>query len=622
MAEETSIWDMPDNRPEKIIYVPILGEKIYQETLLSRQLSAEAAKEKAYDLKQELKKYKLVAFDEKGKKYTPDPIKLMYSNQKKLKKDYISFIVIIEHPNNFSLFSETWSEPVKELFRKAIKEHYVYHKDATKILGESSIQKNSRFYYADYEPSNKIKRMYRTITAKAPEKRTYDNRDYFLSLTSDSSIYRNMLPKIIPGLDKMEQCGNLPHAEEYKTYSGEKNIFTVFPILSSMFDNNLLNIGRAKLPANELKRAAKLISLPEFFDDGNKYFSNVCASMVLNIFTVYCEDWYDNDLKETHALLKDLLQNADEYQENLLPVLMPHFTGFRKTLTDCCSCGSIITNLCSILKDNYKYGWLPIEKISYLCRTNPNYGESSYLMFYASDLNKVTLHNDYDGNDIYLSNFLHEVTRPYVKAVFFLLAAFGFVEIAYREKPAEGATSYYDGLEYVRLTNLGLYALGIKNKYVRTKEADIKYFELDCDRLIIKSLVDNNPYESLLGNMATAISKKMYKVSYESFLSGCEKLQDITAKIDFFKDYICDTPPTNWKQFFKELKDRCKPMKEPQKKYSLLQIPSGNKELQRIILGDSVIRKYTLKAEDFIILVETANKSKVVDALKKYGYLL
>lgn len=96
----------------------------------------------------------------------------------------------------------------------------------------------------------------------------------------------------------------------------------------------------------------------------------------------------------------------------------------------------------------------------------------------------------------------------------------------------------------------------------------------------------------------------------------------ITNKINLFRDYICKEPPANWEQFFKELENRCKPMKAPQKKYTLLQIPAGNKELQRIILTDPTIRKYTLKAEGFILLVESNNKGKVVEALKKYGYLL
>ena len=80
--------------------------------------------------------------------------------------------------------------------------------------------------------------------------------------------------------------------------------------------------------------------------------------------------------------------------------------------------------------------------------------------------------------------------------------------------------------------------------------------------------------------------------------------------------------PDNWVQFFRDIKKRCKPMKAPKKKYSLLQIPNDDKDLQHIILTDPTIRKYTLKAEGFILLVETTYKSKVVDALKKYGYLI
>jgi len=53
-----------------------------------------------------------------------------------------------------------------------------------------------------------------------------------------------------------------------------------------------------------------------------------------------------------------------------------------------------------------------------------------------------------------------------------------------------------------------------------------------------------------------------------------------------------------------------------------LQIPVDDKELQHIILSDPIIRKYTLKAEGFILLVDTNYKSRVVEALKKYGYLV
>lgn len=623
MATETTLWDMSDKRPEKIIYAPegIENEQIVSSLMHGYDLSK--LQEAAYEVRENFKKYKLVALDKDGKKYEPAPIALMFSNKKKLKKDYAAYLAIMKHTNNFSLYYEEWSKPVKELFKQTAANHYILHTDATMILGEPSI-KESRYFWDDPEINQKLDNWYGTIEAKAPitNKNTYEHSNYYLEL-ADNSYYVLTLPSLFPELMNIEKCEELPDAEAYKTYSGENTIFTVVPIMSSLFDSGQLNLGRNKLPASEVKKTSKLLKLPEFFTDDNKYFSNICASFVLNFYTIYRMDLYNNDMTETQDLLKDLFKNLNEMQEYLMPILLPHITGLRKNLFNYCSCGYLINILQSVLKKFHKEEWLPIDKLLFHCRVSPQKTESQFLLFYCSDLFKAKFCNDYDGKEIYCDDIIQELTYPYLKAALFMMAAFGFVEIAYKEKPDEGATSYYDTLAYVRLTNLGLYALDIKRKYVRTKEAEIHYFELDTEHLIIKSLVDNNPYESLLSNMSTAISKKMYKVSYESFLNGCEKLQDINSKIDFFKEYISSQDlPDNWIQFFKDIKKRCKPMKAPKKKYSLLQIPTDDKELQHIILTEPTIRKYTLKAEGFILLVETNYKSKVVEALKKYGYLI
>lgn len=623
MATETTLWDINDKRPEKTIYVPEGTENEQIISTLMHGYDFSKLQEAAYGVRETFKKYKLVALDKDGKKYEPAPITLMLSNKKKLKKDYAAFLAIMKHTNNFSLYYDEWSEPVKKLFKQTAANHYILHTDATKILGEPSITESRHFWDAP-KINQKLGNWYGTKEAKAPipNKNTYGRSNYYLEL-ADKSYYVKTLPILFPELMNIEKCEELPDAEAYKTYSGENTIFTVVPIMSSLFDSGQLNLGRNKLPASELKKKSKLLNLPEFFTDGNKYFSNICASFVLNFYTIYCMDLYNNDLTEKQDLLKDLFKNLDEMQEYLMPVLLPHITGFRKNMFDYCSCGYQINVLQSVLKEFHKEGWLPIDKLLFHCRVSPKNTESQFLLLYYSDLLKANFCNEYDGKELFCDDTIQELTYPYLKAALFMMAAFGFVEIAYKEKPDEGATSYYDTLAYVRLTNLGLYALDIKRKYVRTKEADIHYFELDTERLIIKSLVDNNPYESLLGNMATAISKKMYKVSYESFLNGCEKLQDINSKIDFFKEYISSQDlPDNWAKFFKDIKKRCKPMKAPKKKYSLLQIPTDDKELQHIILTDPTIRKYTLKAEGFILLVETIYKSKVEEALKKYGYLI
>ena len=622
MATEKALWEMDENHPEKIIYMPSGTERTEAADALNNCYLADL-QEEAYKIGHMMKKYRLVAISPDGKKYTPEPVRLMYTNEKKLKKDFIAFLSIMMHPENSLLFIDEWGEPVKEIFRKTLADHFITTDEASQLLGEPCVVKKTTYYWDELRVCDKLQTWFACLKSKVDFNREHDyaQKGYYLFF-KDQSLYAKFMHAFSPDLLEIEECPELPDAEAYKTYSGEGNIFTALPIMSSLFDSAQLNMGRSKLPATELKKAAKILNLPEFFDDGNKYFGNLCALFVLNIYTLYCDDWYDNTFTKPQDLLKDIFKTIAKIQDYLLTFAMPHFSGFRKNICEDSQVNALINVLNQNLKEFQANEWLPVEKLIAHCRITGDYPERRFLLIYQEDVEKGYLHNDFDNTTIYIDNIFREITHPLIKAVLFAYAAFGFVEIAYKEKPEEGATSYYDTLEYVRLTNLGKYALGITEKYECIQQKDIQYFELDEERLIIKSLVENNPYENLLGNMTTAISKKMFKASYESFLSGCENLLDIKNKIDLFKEYICPEPPANWEQFFKELKKRCKPMKAPQKKYSLLQIPADNKELQRIILSDPIVKKYSLKAEGFILLVETNNKGRVAEALKKYGYLL
>lgn len=622
MATEKALWETDENLPEKIIYMPSGKERTEAADILSNYYLSDLQKE-TYKMGYLLKKYRLVAISPDGKKYIPEPVRLMYTNEKKLKKDFIAFLAIMKHPENSLLFIDEWSEPMKEIFRKTLADHFISCDEASQLLGAPCVVKERGYYWDEVRVCEKLDTWFACLKAKADTNMlpTYKHWGLYLHF-NDQKLYAKFLHVFNPELLEIEECPELPGAEAYKTYSGEGNIFTALPIMSSLFDSAQLNMGRSKLPATELKKAAKLLNLPEFFDDGNKYFGNLCALFVLNIYTIYCEDWYDNTLTEPQDLLKDIFQTIAKIQGYLLAFAMPHFSGFRKNICEDSLVNALINVLNQNLKEFHAKEWLPVEKLIAHCRITGDFPERRFLLIYQEDIDKDILYNEFDNKSIYIDNTFREITYPFIKAVLFAYAAFGFVEIAYKEKPAEDATSYYDTLEYVRLTDLGKYALGITKKYERTQQKDIQYFELDEEQLIIKSLVENNPYENLLGNMMTRISKRMYKATYESFLSRCGNLQDIKNKIDFFKEYICPEPPANWEQFFKELKKRCKPMRAPLKKYSLLQIPADNKELQRIILSDPIIKKYSLKAEGFILLVETNNMGRVVDALKKYGYLL
>ena len=129
--------------------------------------------------------------------------------------------------------------------------------------------------------------------------------------------------------------------------------------------------------------------------------------------------------------------------------------------------------------------------------------------------------NSYDSDTcIEYSNIIEQLSEPFVKAMLFVLATFGIVEIAYRE-PQKGDKSYYDGLQYVRLTELGKYVLGISKDYTLNVTNDKgPAFELDDQRLLIKVADSKSPFIPMLKEFAVLVTPSLYRVDYDIFLMG------------------------------------------------------------------------------------------------------
>ena len=56
--------------------------------------------------------------------------------------------------------------------------------------------------------------------------------------------------------------------------------------------------------------------------------------------------------------------------------------------------------------------------------------------------------------------------------------------------------------------------------------------------------------------------------------------------------------------------------------YVVRRINSNDKRLQEIILTDKELKKYIVRAENYIILMEQKNMDKVSHILRGYGYLI
>jgi len=611
-----------DMREERRIYVPDIRERAELEKEINKLTLDDMAEQYAPYLAI-AKKYKLYTIDSKGRQVYPYEISKVFGSGKVLKKDWVTFYAVLSHPSNIFLFMNELSEKEIALLQNIAINHCMFVKDIENLTGKKMTgERRGRHYWSTEEaPLPEYSIFYQLGRAFGPDTRwAYTRQNYFelrkeIRLPLFQTVFRDYL--------KLETLDELPKEDSMKTYNAEASIFLNYPILISLFESKQIELGKSKVSASTIKNVEKACNLNEFFPKGKKEGVRLCTHLIANTYTLFAAAKGTNKERKTEDNIKEFFGDMFGYMYYLLPTMLSHIKGFRRNImcnnSYCSKLSYIIQNAVSKYA---KDGWLSITDLSVKIRTFNEHAEKFCMILPTEWFDDMQLENNFTGKRIFYDGVISNITHPFIKAYLFLMAAYGVVEIAYDDKTEEGDTCYYDTLRYVRLTDLGKYVFGITPKYEHKAAKEKKYFELDDNNLIIKSLDDNNPYLTILSNMSTTISKRMYKVTYESYLDGCNTLADIINKENLFRDYICKEPPANWEHFFLNVKKRCNPMNISKKKYIVFEIPTDNKELQRIILSDPVISKCSVKAEGYLLLVEMSNKSKVVDALKKYGYLL
>lgn len=245
--------------------------------------------------------------------------------------------------------------------------------------------------------------------------------------------------------------------------------------------------------------------------------------------------------------------------------------------------------------------------------------ESAYTNLYINEAN-------YERTKIVgYDKYLAYVVEPFIKSVFFILASLGVLEICY-EKPSSanslylknGYLSKYDGIKYVKFTELGKYIFG------KIKTYDFKIIEdegkviLDDERLIVTILGESPLRIMSLEKLGVKIAPNKFKISEESMTKGLENSIEIQEKIQEFKEKITNDLPENWIGFFNELLERTEVITHiPDFKVLKLK---NDKELISAITKDKRFKPLILKGEDLHIIVKNENMAEVSHLFKEYGY--
>lgn len=615
-----------DERPAKQIALPPIDELQKMVNSLDRFPLYEI-KELLEGFVDYARKYRLYYIDPIGQEKCPEAIRIIItSKEKKCKQNWLEFAAILYNHRNFHLFYEEMTEREKELMQLVIEKHFVPEDEVTKLLGHGIKTDNlGRFYY--FHPGFLLPHLRLWFATEGrvvcdPEETGFSYNNYAHCLCLQPLVAGEIIKALHPEYHAPEALETLPADSQLVTYQGETAIHTILPIIKAAFQTKQLKFGVSNCGVAAVKRTAIMTNIKEFFPDTTG--DQIAAHLLVNLYgldaTVTCaaNSTIENDVKK-------LITDMNQLAPYLTPIILWNIKGFRKAQLENGCCKFMIQDILKTLRTFAKgQKWLKADELCHKVRFINWTPDESTLWMDGDEYDKLRIYNTHKEKYVYSDSIISQITNPFIKGFMFMMAVFGMTEIAYDKEPAPDASCYYDALKYVRLTPLGEYALSMTTEYEKpkTKEDTEKFFEVYEDNLMVRMLKEDNPYASVLTNIGKSISKKLYKVSYESFLDGCTCKKDITDRIHLFKEYICPELPANWLQFFKDLEKHSRPLKEVRKKYTLLQIPKDDKELQRIIISDPEIRKYTLKAEGFILLVETDYKDKVVKALKKHGFLV
>lgn len=542
--------------------------------------------------------------------------------------------LILASQQNMQQYVDSLSDGMKQLWRKVLMKNYVSQDSAKKYLQLKSdlFSEERRYYYNSGGGTSWNRRelgWFQTSSHLSDKQSKYSYYHELVSyITVGATVRGIFFPYFFPELHEKEiALAELPADTQRRTVELEKDSLSNFKLLSSLIQQGELPLKKKGVGVADMKRAMKKLVLEEIFpNDNNEYRQYLRAYNYIQVLAIN-EAKKGNRKKRLPSYedtLKDLFSNFEKLEYYLSSLFYPHIKGLRQQMTQ----WSRLLRLCLLMLRYLKeepQQWVGIIEIMLRITELESDGSSSHLttmVFHpSSERNGNEVTNEYAQHFITVERYVRDFGYTALQACALMLCSLGMAEVALNESVSRHL-SPFDQVDYLRLTPLGRYALGIDSSYEAPQMEHVAYFELDPDRLIIRSLAEPNPYAQLLMDTSVRISNNRFETSALSFLANCHSKSDVEGKISIFRQFIADKLPPLWEQFFRQLLQHCHPLAEDKTSYKHYTLSADNRELIQLITTDPVLRQTVVRAEGYRIMVKLEDLKKFETQLKKHGYLL
>ncbi|MDR1636908.1 MAG: hypothetical protein LBR93_06185 [Treponema sp.] len=280
------------------------------------------------------------------------------------------------------------------------------------------------------------------------------------------------------------------------------------------------------------------------------------------------------------------------------------------------------------------------------------YRSAQYFSFYFNDTERYlkyransitvdgTTFSSRYNSDFYPTGVLqyHLLTAPLLKAYCYLFAALGLLEISQAAPPLprvqnekQRPLSPYDSLKSFRVTEFGKWCLGLTEKRPERPKAE---YQAIADKELFLVTVQGNSLERTvylnkigrrLGGQAekgsgaeAGFGTDRWRVSPDSFISGCTDKNQIADRVEKFKALIDPAPAPHWLALFEKALNRAGLFDRPLGDMLVYPLPA-DRSVAEELLRDTELRSLVHRAEGGLLVVPEKNRKKFFTLLNAHG---
>ena len=414
-----------------------------------------------------------------------------------------------------------------------------------------------------------------------------------------------------------------PEASDF-VYSNEDEVLPFIRVISEMLDNSILEFGKTnqKPLAKSLHILRDSTTINEFYRD--KKLDTFVLDMLTRSFKFYNDRFEFKEEELASLKLFMAYQLNCEFNFAISKIFTSYLTGVR--FSNDATEVKLFEIAKDIIQEMPKDDWISFDNIILHTKFKDAYFNFEHK--YRTDDYILETYS----RRVYVKENRDELFhKPVLKAIFFYFGALGLVELKYN-KPISFSTkivgkghsyiSQWDGLKYIKLTELGKYIFGLSRKYtpkeiVVKKVPDMKFDEFKPIITVDKS---NTLAIAKLEPFVEKLNADKYILTHSKFFRDCTTIKDLKLKIDDFYKKIEKNPPKVFVDFFDTMIKESNLMQKNLKQI-VIEL-KDNRRLLNLFMSDSKLQKLFIKAEGYRIIVLKEDISKVTKIVQDNGFFV